>query len=447
VVKVFGYSILAVKIIPALTGGVLVYLAAMTAREMNGGLFAQLLAAGGLICSILFLRAFSLFQPVFLDIFFWTLSFYLIIRYIRTDQAKYLYYFGIAVGFGILNKYNILFLVTALCCILPFTRYSKLFIAKEFYISILFALLIALPNIIWQFAHQLPVLNHLGELRHSQLEKMSAATFMSEQILMMFPATLIALPGMFYLLFATQLNRFRLLAYVMLIVLILYIFLQGKSYYSAGIYPLLISAGAVFYERYLRNNLYRVLFSAILVLLTWFILPMGIGSKSPEKLVIYFDKMARVTKNDAVRRYENNRYHPLPQDYADMLGWDELAAATHNAWLQVEHKDQCIIYAENYGQAGAVTILGKKYNLPEAISFSDNYRYWIPETFGSEITELIYINDEPGKDIKMLFENIREIGGVENPLAREFGTKVYLCTKPKSSFNMFWKTTVQNLSH
>jgi hypothetical protein len=157
--------------------------------------------------------------------------------------------------------------------------------------------------------------------------------------------------------------------------------------------------------------------------------------------------MARVTKNDAVRRYENNRYNPLPQDYADMLGWDELAAATHNAWLQVEHKDQCIIYAENYGQAGAVTILGKKYNLPEAISFSDNYRYWIPETFGSEITELIYINDEPGKDIKMLFENIREIGGVENPLAREFGTKVYLCTKPKSSFNMFWKTTVQNLSH
>jgi len=447
VVKAFGYSLMAVKVIPALTSGVMVYLAALTAREMNGGHFAQILAAVSLICSILFLRAFSLFQPVFLDIFFWTLSFYLITRYIRTNLAKYLYYFGIAAGFGILNKYNIIFLVIALCCVLPFTKYRKLFLAREFYFCILLTLLIVMPNLIWQLVNHLPVMQHLGELRHSQLEKMSAVTFLSEQILMMFPATLIALPGLFYLLFAKDQYRFRLIAYCMILVMMLYILLQGKSYYSAGIYPFLISAGAVFYERYFRGNAARVLIIATLVLLTWMILPMGIGSKSPEKLVVYFDKMAKITNNDAVRRYENNKYHPLPQDYADMLGWDELAAATHNAWLLVDHKDQCIIYAENYGQAGAVTILGKKYNLPEAISFNDNFRYWVPDTFNTEITSLIYINDEQGNDIGMLFENIRETGGVTNPLAREFGTKVYLCTKPKSSFNQFWSRTVHNFSH
>jgi len=110
------------------------------------------------------------------------------------------------------------------------------------------------------------------------------------------------------------------------------------------------------------------------------------------------------------------------------------------------HKDQCIIYAENYGQAGAITILGKKYNLPEAISFSDNFRYWIPKAFNSEIMELIYINDEPGEDIKELFGNMQEIGSITNPLAREFGTKVYLCSKPKSSFNMFWISRLQKLT-
>ena len=435
VTKLFGYSLFAVKILPALTGGVMVYLAALTAREMKGGLFAQILAAGGLICSILFLRAFSLFQPVFLDIFFWTLSYYLIIRYINSRNYKYLYFLAIAIGLGFLNKYNILFLVTALFCVLPFTRFRKLFVAKELYICLLLAFVIALPNVIWQVFHQMPVLNHIDQLRHSQLERMSAATFLSEQLLMIFPATLIALPGLFYLLISKQVKKIRIIGFSGVMVLILYLLLQGKSYYSAGIYPLLISAGAVFYEKYLRSNTMRMLLVAILLLLTWLLFPMGIGSKSPENLVAYFDKVAKITKSDAIRRYENNMYHPLPQDYADMLGWDELAAITHKAWLLVDRKEQCIIYAENYGQAGAITILGKKYDLPEAISFSDNFRYWIPKTFNSEITELIYINDEPGNDIGKLFENIQVIGSVSNPLAREFGTKVYLCTKPKSSFN------------
>jgi hypothetical protein len=205
---------------------------------------------------------------------------------------------------------------------------------------------------------------------------------------------------------------------------------------------MLVAAGAVFFEGYIRNYIVRSVTMMVLLLLTWSALPMGIASKSAEKLVAYFDSMAKVTHNDAVRRYENNKHHPLPQDYADMLGWDELAEITSKAWQQAEPNGQCIIYAENYGQAGAITILGKKYHLPEAISFSDNFMYRFPKTFDHEITQFIYINNELGKDIEALFQDIQEVGRVSNPLAREFGTRVYLCRKPLSSFNKFWESRI-----
>jgi hypothetical protein len=443
--KLFGYTLFAAKILPALLGGVVIYLSALLAKELNGGFFAQIVAAVGIICSILFLRAFSLFQPVFLDIFFWTLALYLLLRYHNSNLKKYLYLFGLTIGIGILNKYNLLFLVIAVLGILPFTKHRKLFLNKDFYLTILLAFLIVLPNIIWQIAHQLPVLSHLSQLQNSQLTKMSSATFLVEQLLMNYPATLLVLPGLLFLLFNRRVKEYHWVGYVLVLVLLLYLILQGKSYYSAGIYPVLVAAGAVFFERYIRNYMARSIIMLVLLLLTWSVLPMGVASKSPEKLVAYFDAMAKVTHNDAVRRYENNKYYPLPQDYADMLGWDELTEIANKAWQKAEPNGQCIIYAQNYGEAGAITVLGKKYHLPEAISFSDNFRYRFPKTFDREITQFIYINNELGKDVASLFQDIREVGRITNPLAREFGTRVYLCQKPRTSFNQFWKLRVQNL--
>ena len=440
--KLLGYSLFAAKIVPALLCGVMVWLCAEMAGELGGSFFARFLAAIGFLSSILFLRAFSLFQPVFLDIFFWTAALYFLLRYINTEHRKYLILFGVSVGFGLLNKYNILFLVMAVLVVLPFTRYRKLFRAREFYLAVFVSFIILLPNLIWQLRHGMPVLEHMVELKRTQLNQMGTATFLSEQLLMVFPATLLALPGLIYLLFGSIMQKFKWIGHALLVILLLYLLLHGKSYYSAGIYPLLICSGAVFIERSLSRGFWRAAIVAFLLLFAWMMLPMGIPCKSPEQLVSYFDKVARITHDDAIRRYENNEYRQLPQDYADMLGWEELTVLTNSAWQTVEHKDQCIIFGDNYGEAGAITILGKKYNLPEAISFNDNFRYWVPRTFDKEIIELIYINHELGKDVRLLFRDIVEVGHISNPLAREYGTRVYLCKNPTQSFNKFWKERV-----
>ena len=110
----------------------------------------------------------------------------------------------------------------------------------------------------------------------------------------------------------------------------------------------------------------------------------------------------------------------------------------------VQNKNSSIIYAENYGQAGAICVIGKRYNLPNALSFSDNFRFWLPKSFSTEITEVIYINDEVGEDVRELFMDIQEVGKISNPLAREFGTTVYLCRNPKRSFNKFWEEVINS---
>ena len=182
----------------------------------------------------------------------------------------------------------------------------------------------------------------------------------------------------------------------------------------------------------------RFAFLLILILLTIPILPMGIPVYNKEALVSYFEDVKETSGFDAPLRDEDGLYHPLPQDYADMLGWDELAAGAGKAYNQIPDKSSCFLYCENYGQAGALTVLGKQYGLPQPVCFSESFYYWIPQTLPVEIQSAIYINDELGEDIMEIFSDIRIIGGITDPLAREYGTKVYLCTIPVKSFNHFW---------
>jgi hypothetical protein len=115
-----------------------------------------------------------------------------------------------------------------------------------------------------------------------------------------------------------------------------------------------------------------------------------------------------------------------------------MTTLVNKAWQMIPDKKAAFIYGENYGQAGAVTVIGKKYGLPEAVSFNESFLYWAPGRFDPDINSLVYINDEPGDDVKSLFREMTLIGRISNPDAREYGTGVYLFNDPVTSFNEFW---------
>ena len=103
--KLFGFTLFAVRLMPALVGGIMILMVASLAKELGGSDYASLLAVTGLSVSTFFMRTYTLFQPVFMEIFLWTICIYLIVRYINTEKDQFLIMFGITAGIALLNKY------------------------------------------------------------------------------------------------------------------------------------------------------------------------------------------------------------------------------------------------------------------------------------------------------------------------------------------------------
>lgn len=443
--NIFGYSVFAVRLFPALMSGVMVILVSAIAREFGGKQYARIIAGLGMIIPIFALRTFSLYMPVQLDVLFWTLSIYLIIKYINSNSDKYLILFGLVAGLSLLNKYLIGLLFLIILIIIPFTRYRNIFRKKMFWTGVAAGALVFLPNFIWQIVHGMPVFGHISELARTQLVHVDMKAFLVEQITSPGAASILTIAGLLFLLINKSIARFRFLAFTAILVIISLMIMHGKPYYTIGVFPLLIAAGAVSFENILKHWYTKAILPVILIFLTYSILPFGLPVYKVEGLIKYFDDLESKYGIDIGRTFEDGSKHTLPQDYADMLGWEELTALANKAWQIIPDKKAAFIYCENYGQAGAITIIGKKYGLPEAVSFNESFRYWIPLQFDPDITSFIYINDELGEDVQKLFGKITEIGKISNPDAREFGTTVYLCELPVISFNKFWGERLQIL--
>ena len=439
---IFGYSVFAVRLFPALLGGGLIILVSALTREMGGSRYAAVLSAVGLMISIFFQRTFFLFMPVHIEIFIWTLIIFLVVKYVNTKNADLLIFIGAVSGLALLNKYLAAIFLMGLLLIIPFTQYRNIFKEKKFLVGLACGFVVFLPNLIWQIYRGLPVINHMSELYDKQLVHMDASLFLTEQLIMPFAGSLFTIAGLIFILGSSKMRKFRFLGYVSLFVITGLMLLKGKSYYTLGVFPFLIGTGAVAWEHWISKRWMRITFPVILILLSVPVIPIGIPVFSTPGLINYFKVQEDKYGIDLGRRFEDGSIHSLPQDYADMLGWEELTAITDKAYRMVKDKNACFIYAENYGQAGAITVIGKKYGLPEAICFNESFQYWIPLKSNPDITSLIYINDESGDDIKDLFSKITMVGSISNPHAREYGTAVYLCEEPKSSFNEFWKKRI-----
>jgi hypothetical protein len=442
---IFGFSVFAVRFFPALLSALMVFLISAMAKELGGSDYSRILAACGVILSIFGLRTFLLFQPVHIDLILWTLLFYLIVKYINTSSDTFLILVGITAGIALLNKYLIGLLLVIIMVILPFTQYRNIFSKKKFWYGMLAGFAVFLPNLIWQIANGLPVINHFTELQRTQLVNVDRSSFLIEQVLMPGLASILTIAGIIYLFINKNAWKFRFLGLVVISVVITLMLLHGKSYYTQGIFPFLIASGAVSFENQLRKAWSRILLILLLIFLTMPMIPIGIPVYKTEKLVSFFKNLVINYRMDFICRFEDNSIHSLPQDYADMLGWEELAKITEKAWQMIPDKPASFIYCENYGQAGAITIIGKKYGLPEPISFNESFRYWIPKKFDPDITSMVYINDEMGDDVRSIFREITKIGSISNPDAREFGTTVWLCEDPVGSFNKFWTLRIKDI--
>jgi hypothetical protein len=311
-------------------------------------------------------------------------------------------------------------------------------------IALVTGLVIISPNVWWQYQHNWVVLYHMALLKKYQLVHVSIPGFFLAVILMNLNAFIVWLAGLGFLLFHKDFRRYRSLGIAWVIAMGIILFLHGKAYYTLGLYTILFAFGAVEFEMYFWNR-YRWLFYANLIaipLILLPVLPLALPVLSFKNLKSYCDKLKAIGL-DAPMEWENGKVYDIPQDYADMTGWKELAEIvikTYNS-LDKNQQQHTVIYAENYGQAGAIHFYGKKKGLPDPVSFNGSFIFWAPDSLAG-LKYLIYVNDET-KDVERLFNNVVKKGAVQDPYFREGRLPVFLCSDPKDPSNRFYRNIVE----
>ncbi|MFZ9388285.1 MAG: ArnT family glycosyltransferase [Chitinophagaceae bacterium] len=419
----FGGSESWIKLWPCLFGAATLVFTCLIAAELGGKLFAQFLAGFSVLTGA-FMRIHFLFQPNILDIFFWTLAVYFIIRWVRDQKNRDLFGFMLSLALGWWSKYSILFIGAALIPALLLSPHRFIFTRKKFYLAILAAALIILPNLGWQYTHNWPVLHHMRELRETQLRFLSPTGFITEQLLLLFPVIPLWTVGLVWLM---RKPAWRFLAYTYLFVLILLMLGSGKSYYALGAYPFLLAAGGVAWEKWLaKQDWKRYALSGVIVILTLPLIPVLIPVWKPEKLAPFYQKSG-VAKS-GVLKWEDGRNHLLPQDFADMLGWKEITEKTERFFkrLPVPAKENTIIYAQNYGQAGSLKYYCRSASFRnKVISDNGSFILWIPDELSMQ--HLIYVGENwprPADSVFRHFARVTLVDSVRNPYSRQYGNKI-----------------------
>jgi len=440
-----GNSVFLIKFFPSLFGVLTMVIVWKTIEELKGNLFALILGSTCVIFSVL-LRINTLYQPNSLEFLLWTVLFFTIIKFINSKNDKWLYMASLAFAIGFLNKYSITFLLLGLLPALLITSHRKIFLNKQLYLSLLVALIIVSPNLIWQYKNDFPVFHHLKTLAETQLVNVNRFDFLKEQFLFFLGALFVLILAFISFFRYAPFRKYQIFFWSYIFTIAIFIFFKAKGYYAIGLYPILLGFGSVYLEKllmkgWLRYIRFPVVLFPILIMLPLLIVVLPV--LSPDEIVDNNDRFKQI----GLLRWEDGKDHALPQDFADMLGWSELANIIDLAFDSILDKENTLILCDNYGEAGAINFYSNQKH-SQAVSMNADYINWFPLD-KMEIKNVILVKEDTDLDVNRerempLFDKITKIGEIKNKYAREHGTKVYLLKGSKQSINEILKKEIQN---
>lgn len=447
VIKFLGGGTLVIRTVTAAIGAGTLIFSWLIVKELKGDLYAKVLCAIALFCCAV-ARLDLLFQPNAFDIFSWTVTYYFLLRYVNTGKAVFLYYTAAAIAIGFLNKYSIAFLIVGLGAALGISRQRYIYRNKHFYIAVALALFLVSPNLIWQYQHNFPVVWHMRKLSETQLENINRFDFLKNQLLYFIGVLPILLAAAVAFFIYKPFKNARWIGLSFLITIALFTWFKGKAYYAAGLYPVLIACGSVYISAILKDGFLsylKLIPPAIAIGMFVIILPFGYPVLKPSEIRKRHERFEKI----GLLRWEDGLNHQLPQDNADMLGWKELAKIADEAYARLSEKGDVIILCDNYGQAGAINYYSRFKHI-NAVSFSADYLTWMQ--LDRPVKHVILVveanDDDPHRNVERpLFERIELIGYIQNKMAREYGTKVYLLENAKVDVNKRLRSELKEKQH
>lgn len=423
----FGVSLVGLRLFAVMAQSAAIVVTGLMARELGGGRLAQVAAALSVALSPLPLFEGTEFQYTSFDYLWWVLVAYFIIRLLKTDDPRWWLAIGAVVGVGLMTKYTMLFFVAGILAGLLLTPARRFLANWWLWAGAGLALLIFLPNLVWQVRHDFISLHFLRHIHVRDVGEGRANGFLRDQFLLCanrFTAPLWILGLLGFL----RDRRYRLLAWMYLIPLALFLLSKGRGYYLAASYPMLMAMGATLAERWLASlprwwrwtveTAYFTLLVAWGMYICTAILPLASGGP---------------LKNFAL---ENNG------ELREEIGWNELVktVAGIRDSLPPEQQEHVGVLVGNYGEQGAIEILGPAYHLPAPISMTNSA--WLrgyPEPPPSTLIVLGFSRE----DAEKAFTSCRLAGhngnlyGVQNEESKDH-PDIFVCGGPRQTWPEFW---------
>lgn len=420
----FDHSLVALRLLPAISIGGLVALAGAFARCFQGRTFAQALAALATGLAGIFLALGHLLSTTTFDVLIWALLIYLVLRVIQTGEERLWLLAGAVAGIGLLNKWTVLFVAGGLFLGLLLTEQRRLLRAPLLWLGAVTALVMWLPNLIWQAQHGWPFFEMAESLHAEGVDESNSFLFLPLQVMLIGPFSLpIWVAGLRSFFRGERLRPYRFVAWTFVILAVIFVALSSKPYFLAPLYVPLLAAGSVATERFLerpRRWLTRTrVVAAVLV--------GGVAGLPIAVPVLPAEVLAETPFNE------------LNQELGETYGWKSFTrqvAAAHRT-LAPEQQSRATVFTLSYGEAGAIDLYGSEFGLPSASSGHNNYWLWGPPN--TEAVVIVgYFSPEY---LDRYFVNVQRIGTIINEAGlenEENGAPIWTADGPRGSWSEVW---------
>jgi dolichyl-phosphate-mannose-protein mannosyltransferase len=434
---VLGDSLFAIRLLPAIAHAATAALGAELARTLGGGRFAQITAAATVACAPIYLSLSSILSMNSFDVAIWATALVIVARILHSGDERGWLAFGVVCGIGLENKISVLFLGFGLALGLLVAGPRRTLVAPKAWIGAAIALALFVPHLLWQQLHGWPTLEFMERARTLKNLPLSPLDFLKEQVLHAGPLALpIGAGGLAFLLGGRRGRPFRALGWAWVAILLLLIAAHGKAYYFAPAHVLTLAAGGVALEGWAQAiaPVGRKLALGAAIAGNLILAPLA-------KPLLPVDTYVRYAAALGVKPStgERQRLGRLPQFFADMHGWPELARTVAGVWstLRVEERPQACIFGQNYGEAAAIDEFGPALGLPPAISAHNSYFLWGPRDCTGSV--MIVIGDDR-ETLESLFASV-ELGATHtcaDCMPYESGLPIWVARGLKQPIAELW---------
>ena len=436
----FGDSLMAIRIFPTIAAAGLVILTGAIVRQFDGGRFAQALAALTVLLAPFNLSFGSYLSMNSIEPLLWMGCVLILVRMIKTGEPTLWLGFGVLAGIGLENKDTMLIFGFTLIVGLMMTPERRLLGTVWFILGGLAGFAILLPNLLWQIQHHFPHLEMLANIKRSGRNvTIGPLGFIGWQLLGIGPLSApIWLCGLYQLLFNQAFKPYRSFGFAYLLSLVILLLTEGRFYYLAPSYPMLIAAGTVAIERWTagpRRAWLRFAWAGVVVV-SGAIMALNVLPLLPPRAYIAYTRFMGFSEP----KFETRKASDLPQFLADRCGWPEMVGATAKVYnaLPSDQRTTTAIFGSNYGEAGAIDFYGPMLGLPNAISGHVNYWYWGPRNYTGES---MIVLGAPRDRLERAYEKVEPKAVVGDPHAMDSEHfTIYLCTHRKggSTLEQIW---------